>query len=56
MEKLEKDANLEQIIAKINEIIEVITQNNIETVIPFDEKTLSADVREYFDGTGGMVK
>lgn len=51
MELLDKNASLEQIIDKINEII----SKNDTKVIEFNEKTLNADVKSYFDTNGGML-
>lgn len=51
MELLDKNASLEQIIDKINEII----SKNGTKVIEFNEETLNADVKSYFDTNGGML-
>lgn len=53
VKKLQKNANLDEIIAKINEIVEKF---NKPDVLDFDASTIPSEVRTYFDTTGGMVK
>lgn len=53
VEKLQKNANLDEIISKINEIVEKF---NKPDVLDFDASTIPSEVRTYFDTTGGMVK
>ena len=49
MEKLQNDATLEEVIAKINEIVE-----------RFDDKTeemyIAPNVQKYYDGLGGDIQ
>ena len=47
MQKLEKDANLEQVIEKINEIVDFLAEN------PNLDMAIAPDVKAYFDGLGG---
>ena len=54
MQKLEKDAKIDEIISKINEIVEKINDNG--SIIEFDPETMNSEIKSYFDGTGGMIK
>lgn len=51
MQKLEKNATNEQIIAKINEIIE-----HLEAQTPVGGVEMAPNVKAYFDELGGMMK
>lgn len=51
MQKLEQDATNEQIIAKINEIIE-----HLEAQAPVGGVEMAPNVKAYFDELGGMMR
>ena len=49
MEKLKNDANLEEIIAKINEIVEKFGEKP-------EEMYIAPNVKSYFDELGGKIQ